>query len=194
MAADEPDRRRFCAWNVRDSKLVPPRQRDVLAQRIKERCWFSIRVAQPPEIDAAIRDRSRTLNGLELEMMADLLREFRTEYPERDAFALLDAPSINAQGFLEQLYMASGWDDMSRLHAMHHADTRNRTVGAASIIAKAERERRIAHLKQELGTDFGSGYCHDERTIAHVKTAPEDAVHIRWMWSTARDRHAPLSV
>ncbi|OGL73385.1 ribonuclease HII [Candidatus Uhrbacteria bacterium RIFCSPHIGHO2_12_FULL_60_25] len=186
VAADEADRKWFWTNNVRDSKIVPPKQRDELAKRIKDRCWFELRVAHPLEIDEAVRDRSRTLNGLELEIMADLLREFRDEYPERDALALVDAPSINAQGFLEKLYSASGWDDMEHLYAKHEADRTDRTVAAASILAKTERERLIAKIKNECGVDFGSGYCHDERTINHLQTAPQNATYVRWTWATVR--------
>lgn len=185
VAASETDRRHFARWNVRDSKLVPPAQRDHLAARIKERCWHEVRVALPPAIDIAVADRSRTLNGLELEMMADLLRTFRTQHTDHDAWALVDAPSINAKAFRDKLHVASGWDNPDRLHAKHHADRDNRTVGAASIIAKAERERLLALIKDELGLDIGCGYPHDAKTIAYIKTAPRGAVHVRWSWKTA---------
>jgi ribonuclease HII len=185
VLADAMDRRWFAAQNVRDSKLVPPARRDALAAAIKDRCWFHINVASPQMIDIAIADRSRTLNGLELEMMTECLRDLMREHGNRETHVLIDAPSINAEGFRTKILDASGWPDVDRLDARHHADTNNRTVGAASIIAKAERERLIAELKTEIGCDFGSGYCHDERTIAHIKTAPMGAEHVRWSWATA---------
>lgn len=190
VVADDADRRWFWTKNVRDSKLVPAEQRDRLAQGIKERCWFRLSVIHPPEIDLAVADRALTLNGLERDAMADLLRDAREDFPEAEATALVDAPSINAQGFLEQLYVASGWDDMDRLKAKHEADRRDRTVAAASILAKAERERWMANLKRDIGCDVGSGYCHDPRTIAHLKAAPEGAAYVRWSWSTAKERNA----
>lgn len=188
VAADDADRRWLWAQNIRDSKLVPPIQRERLAQRIKERCWFSVKIIEAPVIDEAVTDRSRTLNGLELETMAELLREFQQNHHEREATALVDAPSINAQGYLEKLYVASGWDDMERLKAKHEADRRDRTVAAASIIAKSERERMIVKLKKELGTDFGCGYAHDEVTRAFLKACPPNATYVRWTWKTAKGR------
>lgn len=185
VAADAADRKWFNAHNVRDSKLVPDKQRDELAQMIKNRCWFQVKIATPKTIDLAVRDRSRTLNGLELELMAELLREFQDEYPEREAHALIDAPSINAQGFLEKLFVASGWDEMSTIHAKHEADRTDRTVAAASIIAKSERQRLLAKIKKELGIDFGCGYSHDEVTRAFVASAPKGSPHVRWSWKTA---------
>lgn len=185
VSADESDRRWFCKHKVRDSKIVPGPEREYLAQAIRERCWFQVKIATALEIDAAVRDRSRTLNGLELEMMSDCLRDFNDEHGDREAFATVDAPSFNAHNFLEKLYIASGWGDMTTLSAKHHADERDRTVAAASLIAKSERERLIAKLKTELGCDFGSGYCHDERTIAHLKNVTPKARHVRWSWTTA---------
>jgi ribonuclease HII len=193
VAADEADRKWFWANNVRDSKIVPGPQRDMLAKKIMERCWFRIAVVEAPTIDAAVRDRTLTLNGLERDTMADLLRDFRDEFEEREVVALVDAPSINAQGFLEQLYAASGWDEMASLHAKHEADRRDRTVAAASIIAKYERERLFAKLTRELGEDVGCGYCHDPKTKAYITRAPCTATHVRWSWKTAESNKATTS-
>jgi ribonuclease HII len=186
VLANEKDRRWFREWNVRDSKRVPPKERTDLAERIKERCWFELRIAHPPMIDAAIADRSRTLNGLEMEMMADLLRAYQQMHTDRPARALIDAPSINARAFRDRLQIMSGWTDTNTLRAEHHADVLDRTVSAASILAKDERERLLALIKKALGVDFGSGYCHDARTIAHLKAAPQGAAYVRWSWATAQ--------
>lgn len=186
VAATEKDRRWFAQENVRDSKLVSPTQREYLAEKIRERCWFQLKIATASEIDIAVRDRSRTLNGLELEMMSDCLRDSMKAFAGQETYALIDAPSINAEGFRKKIHAASGWNDFERLHAKHRADTLDRTVGAASIIAKSERERLLAILKKELGHDFGSGYPHDERTIAHIKSVEHGSTHVRWSWATAQ--------
>lgn len=186
VAATDKDRRWFAQQNVRDSKLVPPKEREVLAEKIRERCWFQLKIATAPEIDVAVRDRSRTLNGLELEMMSECLRDSMSAFADRETSALIDAPSINAEGFRKKIHAASGWGDIERLHAKHRADTLDRTVGAASILAKSERERLLAMIKQELGCDFGSGYPHDERTIAHIKSVEHGSTHVRWSWATAK--------
>jgi ribonuclease HII len=186
VVANSSDREVFAEWNVRDSKLVSPKIRERLAPKIRERCWFRIKVASPQDIDIAIRDRSRTLNGLELEMMSECLQDAMKEFGNEDVEALIDAPSINAEGFRKKIYTHCGWKNYESLRAEHHADTNNRSVGAASILAKSERERLIAELKQELGCDFGSGYSHDERTILHLKSVARDATHVRWSWATAQ--------
>ncbi len=186
VAADEADRRWFCKHRVRDSKIVPAPERERLTYEIKQRCWFQLKIATATDIDRAVIDRSRTLNGLELELMSECLRDFADEHTDHEAYAVIDAPSINAQGFQEKIYVHSGWNDMDRIIAKHHADETDRTVAAASILAKSERERLVAKLKQELGCDFGSGYCHDPKTIEHLKGATLRAPHIRWSWATTK--------
>jgi ribonuclease HII len=186
VAANERDRRQFAVWNVRDSKIIPPAERDDLARRIRARCWFAVRVAWPAQIDEAVRDRTRTLNGLETELMVDLLRQYRVEQPDRTRTrVLVDAPSRNALAFSNRLRQMSGWDSADGFLAMHHADTLHRSVGAASIVAKDERERLLTQIKQELRVDIGCGYPHDPLTIAHLQTVAPNAPHVRWCWATA---------
>ncbi len=190
VAAEEKDRRWFARENVRDSKLVPAERRDELAAMIRERCWHTILAAEPMEIDDALYDPGRSLNELEMEMVMSLLRHFQRAHGDRDARILADAMSSNAEDIAER--MAAGSMDIRRhrIIASHHADRDDRTVAAASLIAKAERERRIEELKREVGHDFGSGYCHDERTIAFVKTCPPGAAYVRWSWKTVVSRES----
>lgn len=185
VAATESDRRWFARSHVRDSKIVPGPERDRLAALIRERCWVQVSIAEPPEIDRAVADRSRTLNGLELEQMAELLKRFQTDHPTQEVRVLIDAPSINAEGFRIKLAHASEWKEPTTLFARHRADVTDRTVAAASLVAKAERERLLAIIKQELGIDFGCGYPHDEATRAFLKTCPRGAPYVRWSWKTA---------
>jgi len=185
VVATDTDRRAFRRWNVRDSKKVPAAERTVLAAKIAERSWHAIRIAAPHQIDTAVADRTRTLNGLERELMAELLREARAAHPRMPLRATIDAPSINAARFQTELCTDCGWT-ATDLTARHHADATDITVSAASIIAKHHRERLLTELKQTIGDDFGSGYPSDPKTIAHLKTAPSGAVYIRWSWATAQ--------
>jgi len=182
VAADEKDRRWFADMNVRDSKLVPAERRDELAAMIRERCWYATLSAEPTEIDDALYDPCRSLNELEVEMFMSLLRYFQREHEHRDARILADAMSSNAQDIVDRLNAGSMGIARHRIIATHHADRDDRTVAAASLIAKAERERRISELKRELGTDFGCGYCHDAQTKIFLKTCPPGAAYVRWAW------------
>ncbi|MEN9557686.1 MAG: hypothetical protein RL141_55 [Candidatus Parcubacteria bacterium] len=185
VVATPADRRRFRAWNVRDSKIVPAAERTQLAAHIADRAWHAIRIATPQEIDRAVADRTRTLNGLERELMAALLREARQAHADHSLSATVDAPSINAQKFQRDLLADCAWPHGS-LVACHRADETDIAVSAASIIAKHHRELLLAEIKKQLGADFGSGYPSDPRTVSYLKTAPHGAAHIRWSWATAQ--------
>jgi ribonuclease HII len=56
----------------------------------------------------------------------------------------------------------------AKVIAEHHADLNYPVVSAASIIAKVERDRAVARLRERYG-DFGSGYPSDSRTIRFLK-------------------------
>ncbi len=189
VAAKPGDRQWFSKNRVRDSKKVPPDERAWLAEKIKQRCWFQFATVDATEIDIAVRDRTRTLNGLEMEHMSELLRTGMKKHSEALVRGYVDAPSINARGFTKKLIQACAWDSPLPLIAVHHADVNHLTVAAASIIAKDERERLIEELKKTLGIDFGCGYPHDQKTKEYLKVCPKNAAHVRWTWKTHLSYH-----
>ncbi|MDD5726652.1 MAG: hypothetical protein PHC53_04610 [Patescibacteria group bacterium] len=177
--------RRWCAThNVTDSKLIPPAKRDRLAEALRERCWFATAVIQPPEIDEAVRNRSVTLNGLETKYMAQLIKRFREAHLDSPAEIMVDAPVRKTMPFRQLLSYMSGWTDVASLKAENEADLWHRHVGAASIIAKAERERLMHELTEKIGRDIGCGYAHDSQSLAYVHSAQKDDPHVRWTWLT----------
>lgn len=192
VAASPKDLRWFRSQNVRDSKKVPPRERETLAAAIRERCWHQLFICPPAAIDDAVRDRSRTLNGLECERMAEGITAFMQRVPPAEATVTVDAPSVNATAIHRILIAKSGWPHPERLIAEHRADENHLAVAAASIIAKFERERLLDILKQELDEDLGCGYPHDPKTIAHLRTVPVGAPHVRWTWTTAQKAKNPI--
>lgn len=186
VAATDTDRSWFSRNKVRDSKLIPPDERQWLSKKIRERCWFKTSHASPSDIDRAVRDRVRTLNGLEREQMSSLLSAALAAHPSRSIHVMIDAPSTNPRTFIQKLTQDISWPDSFVLQAEHRADARYLVVAAASIIAKQEREDAIEQLKKELAEDFGCGYPHDERTIQHLLHCKPEAPHVRWTWSTAQ--------
>lgn len=180
--------RRWCAThNITDSKLIPANRRDRLAQALRERCWCATATIHPPEIDEAVRNRAVTLNGLETKYMASLIRQFQEAHIGSPAEIMVDAPVRKTLPFRTLLQYMSGWPDIDTLKAENEADLWHRHVGAASIIAKAERERLMRELNETTGRDLGCGYAHDEISRAYVKTAlPEDPI-VRWSWMTVNN-------
>jgi ribonuclease HII len=187
VASEDKDRRWFNKYNVRDSKLVEANKRNELAEQIKERCWHKVLIAEPYEIDDALYDPARSLNELEMEIMITLLRHFQATFPKRESRVLVDAISSNERAIQERLFAGSRKIEEHLIDAKNKADTNDRTVGAASILAKAEREKLIQTIKTQVGHDFGCGYSHDERTRKFLKTCPKQAPYVRWSWATARE-------
>lgn len=165
---------------VRDSKLLTPAKRERLEPVIKEMAEaYAIRVVEPRRIDEVVSKNG--LNLLEAEVMADIVRELRPSY------VIIDAPGRNALRFKEILRSKIG-ELQVRIRAENKADRKFIHVAAASILAKVERDRRIAELREKTGYEFGSGYPGDPRTrelLAKVlEGLPFPKDQIRWRWAT----------
>lgn len=162
---------------VRDSKLLTPARRTEIYARLPEfgtRCSV---VLAPSRIDRYVR-RGK-LNVLEAEAFATLVRRHR---PTR---TIADACDVNAHRFASRV--AAHSRTAVRVEAKHRADRTEVVVGAASIVAKVERDLAIAALAERLGATIGSGYPSDDRTTDFVRSvlargpAPE---YVRSSWAT----------
>jgi len=182
VVAEEKDRRWFAANRVRDSKLIPPLERDDLDMHIRERCWHRVIVIEPKDVDDAVYDTGRSLNDLEMETMVALAKHAQLEFTNQPLRVTVDAFGRNEDIFLEKFRRTLPVIDGHDIRAMHHADALDRSVGAASILAKAERERQIAMLKKNIGIDFGSGYCSDPVTTEFLRGFDPSHPMIRKSW------------
>ncbi len=186
-ALTERDKRWCAVHNVTDSKLIQPARRDRLAKALMDRCWFATAVIHPPEIDEAVRNRSVTLNGLEYKYMAELIKQFHIAHPDAPAEIMVDAPVRKTLPFRNLLQYLSGWPDINTLKAENEADLWHRHVGAASIIAKYEREKLLKEIKEKINCDIGCGYSHDPLARAYVEKAEQGDPIVRWSWITAAE-------
>lgn len=146
---------------ARDSKRVSPRRRPIIFNDLRlvgRRVWISL---EPGTIDPRVRRGE--LNTLEAEAFAELIRSTR---PDR---VFVDACDPNARRFGRLLRGLSGTS--ARVTSAHHADRDYPIVGAASIVAKVQRDWQISELKRRLGADFGSGYPSDPRSVEFARAA-----------------------
>lgn len=148
---------------VRDSKRLSPRRREALAGEIEalaSRCaYFEL---TPRAIDRVVErsERLRKLNYLEAMAMARVIRDLR---PDR---VYVDPSDVVPERFAEQILRVL--PERPVMVCEHHADVKYAAVSAASILAKVRRDRIVAELRREYG-DFGSGYCHDKRTVSFLE-------------------------
>lgn len=178
---------------ITDSKLLSPARRDELYGWLHEqrddRGWSIASIAAQPElIDNWMAHGS--LNELEVDLFAssaNVAISF-TQRTEKGTL-VLDACDVNASRFGDLVASRlAGWPWQNwRIISEHGADANHAVVGAASIVAKVERDRAVDELREETGLDLGSGYPSDPKTLQVLPEllageTPHDC--LRWRWKT----------
>jgi ribonuclease HII len=140
---------------VKDSKMLSRKKRLELYKEIKGIAdKIIIKKITPKAIDARTN-----LNRLELDTIANILKNVRLEEIYIDAFYR------NPTRIVEMLSNRLCYNP--KIYAEHRADANNLVVGAASIIAKVNRDKEIDKLR--VYGNVGSGYPSDEITIKFVE-------------------------
>ncbi|MBI4144903.1 ribonuclease HII [Candidatus Woesearchaeota archaeon] len=170
------------ALGVKDSKLLTPKKREQLYDQVKKlvKAHKVIRIP-PDEIDDAVQSKDGlNLNWLEANKAVELIDALKPDS------TILDCPSPNLKAYSQ--FIEKKLVHKTALTCAHHADTDYVVVGAASILAKVERDREIAELRKKLGVDFGSGYISDPKTKAFVESYWDKFPEIfRHSWKTFKN-------
>ncbi|MGD0160367.1 MAG: ribonuclease HII [Candidatus Bathyarchaeia archaeon] len=180
----EEDLPRLKELGVKDSKLLSPHRREVLAVEIRRIVVkFDVVKLSPREIDVVVNSgrKLHKLNYLEAQTMARVIEALR---PDK---VYVDASDVLEERFKQHILecMSFRVDIVSE----HKADRNYVAVSAASIIAKVERDKEISELAKTLG-DFGSGYPSDPRTMKFLKECCEKLDeypdYVRKSWKPAK--------
>ena len=160
---EEKHMKKLESLNPKDSKLLTKDEREEIYPKLlsvlKE---YKIIIMQPAEIDKAVKGADGlNLNKLEAHKQAEILNEFN---PEK---AIIDCPSNNIKSYKQQLLKLLNNKKVDLI--LEHKAERYPLVAAASIIAKVTGDREIERIKKEIGTDFGSGYMSDPKTVEFLK-------------------------
>jgi ribonuclease HII len=176
--------------DVDDSKRVAPDRREDLAAALRADPAVRVGVGVVPV--ARIDDPETDMNSLTVAAQAEAVAAVADE---GDA-VLADAGDVSESRFARRLAdgVAGAGVDV-RVTAEHGADGAHAVVGAASILAKVERDARVADIAAAYDTDaygpIGSGYPSDERTRAFLRryVAENGALPdcARATWGTSRD-------
>ncbi|WP_158055659.1 ribonuclease HII [Halorussus halophilus] len=168
--------------DIDDSKNVAPARREEIAATLRADNEIRVGVAEIPvsRIDAPETD----MNTLTVEAQATAL----SEIAEQGAEGVVDAGDTSEERFGRRV--AERVEANIDLTAEHGADESYKIVGAASIVAKVERDDHVATLAEKHG-DVGSGYPSDPNTrdfladyVAENGCLPDCA---RASWSTCED-------
>lgn len=168
---------------VDDSKRLRPARRESLAAAIRDRPDVTVGVAR---VGVDRIDRSWTdMTSLTVAAHAAALADAGVE----GLSGVVDAGEVDAARFGRRVAAACGDRDVD-VTASHGADAEHLLVGAASVVAKVERDAAVAALADEYG-EVGSGYPADSTTRAFLReyvgahgALPDCA---RRSWRTSRD-------
>ncbi|WP_408959441.1 ribonuclease HII [Natrinema sp. 74] len=177
---------------IRDSKRLSPDRREDLATTLREDDRIAVGVAEIPP--ARIDDPETDMNSLAVEAHAEAI-EAAADDLERNASAdapltgLCDACDTDADRFERRVTDACSLEAVE-IDARHGADDESPLVGAASVIAKVERDSHVAALAEEYGP-IGSGYPGDSTTREFLAAYVDDHGALppfaRESWSTCED-------
>lgn len=173
---------------VTDSKKIPPKKRQELADFIKKSFDYHYEITSAEEIDQ--RNKVGTnLNKLEAIKAAKIINKLSKKLKEKIT-VIIDCPSTNTENWKNCVLSYVENPEKIELKAEHKADLNHICCSAASIIAKTTRDLEIEKLKKEINLDFGSGYCSDPITCESLKKNLNLLLEkkiIRKSWATFSD-------
>jgi ribonuclease HII len=179
---------------VKDSKVVTPKRREFLEEKIKEKVEkFHIEIISAEEIDQK-NSEGLKLNELEAEHFAEIINKLNKG--DEKIKVIVDCPSPNIAKWCD--YLKTKVNNLKNLEISceHKADKNHVTVSAASILAKCVRELEMKKLKEKFGEEIGSGYCSDPLTIRYLDKFAlkhKDSGLFRKTWITWRKAFNSLS-
>ncbi len=171
--------------DVDDSKRLSPGDRERIAGRLRNHPdVLTGVVAVPPD---RIDDPTTDMNSLTVEAHAAAITE--AGVPDGSE-GLADAADVDADRFARRVTEAV--DRRVTVRAAHRADESSAMVGAASVLAKVERDAALARLAADYeGFDLGSGYPSDPTTRTFLREYVRDRGDLpacaRATWKTSED-------
>ena len=165
--------------NIRDSKLISPKRRGFLFNKVRE---FAVEThhVKIPAVEIDKQRKKMSLNELEALKIAELLKKFK----QKPDLIIIDLPDPTAYGFIRRI--SKYVDIKAKVKAEHKADANYPAVSSASIIAKVVRDKEIEKIKKQYG-DLGSGYPADPKTKKFIQeNINKEYPFIRYSWETAR--------
>ena len=180
---EEKDNGILQEWGAKDSKLLTPKMRKEVKEKIISQYKYHIEQTEPIEID-----ESDNLNYLEAIKAAKIINKL-TEDLNEPVKVIIDCPSVNIESWTQDVQKLIKKPEIISLSCEHKADFNHPSVSAGSIVAKERREDEVYRLKRELHIDFGSGYPSDPKTkefIAENFNNPKYKSLIRFSWKTVK--------
>jgi ribonuclease HII len=152
---------------VKDSKMLTPKARANLFRLVMDMAdSLCINI-----INCTIVDNNvflNRLNKLEAETMASVISNIQADKVYIDS---CDVNPCRFRNYIESHLLLSSSSSSSskpKLYSMHHADSLNIVVSAASIVAKFVRDKQIQEIRN-THHNIGSGYPSDWKTMLFIR-------------------------
>lgn len=202
FAIPEKDLKMLAKMGVRDSKKLSAAKRQSLATWLRTKAevrgWqFHIHSSSPASVDRAMQVGTLNEHGVNLFAHCISSLELSDESERGSGKLHLDACDTDAERFGKNVTsLLPGWVWPNwRVESRHGADDIFPIVGAASILAKVERDSAMQEMSESMGENLGSGYPSDPVTISALpmllsgETPHED---VRWRWATTVEAWSDL--
>ncbi len=167
---------------IDDSKNLSPERREELAELLRADDAVRVGVAEIPT--TCIDDTESDMNTLTVEAHAEAI----SGVADDGARGIVDACDTSEERFARRV--ADGVEPTVEITAEHGADEIHAIVGAASIVAKVERDAHVARIAEKHG-EVGSGYPSDPKTRTFIREYVESHGELpdcaRTSWQTSKD-------
>jgi len=176
--------------DVADSKRVDPERREAIDAALRDdgRVEIGVAAVEVERIDDPATDMNTLTVDGQAEAVGHLLEGL--DGAGADLSLLADAGDTSEARFARRLGERLPDREGLAVTARHGADDEDPVVAAASIVAKVERDARVAALAQEFG-ELGSGYPSDPATRSFLEAYVEDHGELpacaRTSWQTCED-------
>lgn len=173
---------RLIEAGVKDSKMLTPRRRALIALKIRKVSKaVKVRRISASRIDG-LRKKGMSLNEIEAMLIGSIVVRhsrctFYIDSVDRDCNRFRRMILRNAPGFKGELVVRN------------YLDESNPLVGAASIIAKVERDKAVERILKRAGLPKCSGYPGDPQTMRVVEQLLSSSGGkglLRMSWHTVR--------
>ncbi len=179
----EEDEQHLRELGTRDSKRLSSKKRRALRLVLEETVleWRTVSVTA-----TAIDNRS--INELGKEAIVDLVVALQPDVVVVDA----PVPPRGIPAYAHDLHerLARRGAAAVRIVAENKADDNHPCCSAASIFAKTTRDLELQALAEQSGSDLGSGYPGDPRTVAFLQQTWQEQQRfppwVRTKWETVR--------
>ena len=162
---------------VKDSKKLSSKTRTTISRKIKKITEFKTVIITADEIDN-VRNIGTNLNKIETNAMTEIIKHFNPY------LCCIDCIDVNEERFHNRIQHIN---HKMKVITEHKADDTYNIVSAASIIAKVERDKQLAIIRNEYGA-VGSGYPSDKYTISYLKSLKgEYPPIVRQTWNTIKN-------